>query len=130
MNVILIFIFLLLIIFSFNFLLNNDKIYETFDVDSDSDGDGDSDGDSDGEFSNTMITLDDIINEYKIPENIYKNINEKITEKMQGNTFQSFFNDFMKSLRMEGFENKKTTILNIFICLIFIFLIYQMNKSV
>ena len=76
------------------------------------------------------ITLDDIINEYKIPENIYNNINEKITEKMQGNTFQSFFNDFMKSLRMEGFENKKTTILNIFICLIFIFLIYQINKSI
>ena len=65
---------------------------------------------------------------YKISVNIYADIESKINEKMQGNTFQSFLNDFMKSLNMEGFENKGTTILNIFICLIFIFLIYQMNK--
>ena len=77
---------------------------------------------------NNRIPLEDIINEYKISDNIYNVIETKINGKMQGNTFQGFLNDFMISLNMEGFENKGTTILNIFICLILIFLIYQMNK--
>jgi len=83
-----------------------------------------------GEFSNTMITLDDIINNYnyKISQVKYEDIETMISTKMQGNTFQSFFNDLIKSFNMEGFENKGTTIFNILICLIFIFLIYQMNK--
>jgi hypothetical protein len=81
-----------------------------------------------GGFSNTMITLDDIINNYKISQGSYGEIEDMIITKMQGNTLQGFLNDFMKSFRMEGFENKGTTILNIFICLILIFLIYQMNK--
>ena len=81
-----------------------------------------------GNIMNNRIPLEDIINEYKISDNIYNVIETKINGKMQGNTFQGFLNDFMISLNMEGFENKGTTILNIFICLILIFLIYQMNK--
>jgi len=83
---------------------------------------------NDGNIMNNRIPLEDIINEYKISDNIYNVIETKINGKMQGNTFQGFLNDFMISLNMEGFENKGTTILNIFICLILIFLIYQMNK--
>ena len=89
--------------------------------------------DDTGYISNTRVTLNNIINDYKIPENIYGIIKENISNiktEMQGNTVQDFLNDLIKSINMEGFENKKTTILNIFICLIFIFLIYQINKSI